>query len=521
MKAVKNSFALQRWVRTAGPAKPSVEFGSKEKLLLWTLASHVDPTKTGPLSWQTGVANLVQESLLSDASVKRAIRNLEKRGLIRVNRLKLNDDDNQPNIYTLLIPADWEQDYKDSPPRITETPGVGSDRTQGWAHTEPTTGVIQTPIRSPKKTNEDNMNGGGGSPTTYSHTNLTGPCKKSDGGNAPAEWSPDETQRRLSQIYSIDRSWTLKEQEAYATGLAGLNGQAPSDADLNLLGAWVRAKPAAQLDYFAATLERLHGQLERAAKWEAREKAKAQPTPAPAAKGTAAPFKTTAPESTLEEVLKDVETESAGECNWTADSHASTKSGSGTEKVAAMDSAGEPRRSNQSISPEKRRKFLRHCLGPLTPPALPDTLKGEAREEAKRALQEIRAKIQKTLPLPDKSLLVRGLSLGEMKHVASVHVLRGGSGALKVMTSHQLIERYLGKNKEEDGQAFSDTPEPKWVIIHQRNQVVNKLYADVICQILTTRWLSKKMTIVLLEEDLPQVVEWFKGRGEFVWGKKE
>lgn len=85
-------------------------------------------------------------------------------------------------------------------------------------------------------------------------------------------WQPSEIQKRLSRMFEIDRNWSKRENDAYAKSLASLKRELTTD-DLDLLEKWAEARPEAQLNHFAAYLQRLPDQLKRA------RKAMTPPTP--------------------------------------------------------------------------------------------------------------------------------------------------------------------------------------------------------------------------------------------------
>jgi hypothetical protein len=108
----------------------------------------------------------------------------------------------------------------------------------------------------------------------------------------PSEPEPlTETQRKLAAIFGIgDREWTAREREACKRGM---NGHGATEEELDRLARWTVAKPEAQLDDFAAFLERLPQQIARAAEWDrrreraadAKSKSKATPPKSKATKG--------------------------------------------------------------------------------------------------------------------------------------------------------------------------------------------------------------------------------------------
>jgi len=87
-----------------------------------------------------------------------------------------------------------------------------------------------------------------------------------------------------------------------------------------------------------------------------------------------------------------------------------------------------------------------------------------------------------------------------------------GERPARLITSHELIDIWLGKLDEEVTGTFYNLPQYLLVIYHFREQVDNRKKEDVVRHVVLNRALERKPTLVLCETDLPEVRKVFKKR---------
>lgn len=91
-----------------------------------------------------------------------------------------------------------------------------------------------------------------------------------------------------------------------------------------------------------------------------------------------------------------------------------------------------------------------------------------------------------------------------LRYVGCYFLLYSGRKTYREMTTYDLIETYLGR--QDEGERFYDIETELLVLTHLRTTMENRQLENLVVHTMGQREMMGKKTLVLLEEQLPQVM---------------